>query len=326
MRFLLFPFLALVGIAAGAAYMTLDLMPVQARSFANATPTGIAIYHASNRWMNQQIKDSRLTRKNTCALNVSHVMSQADADIGDKYANAWAPAVTRNVIAGGGVAIQLGKTRPAIVNALNKIYGGNIPVGALLNACYTPSCGPTKEHPTGSRHIGIIGEEENGVIFIHHNNYYKPVKGQRWQKWMISQKYLAKGIDRQWQRSPWLKLTRNSAGKIVDVKVIAPSQLNILNPHRAIITVAIPAEIVEDINKGRAFRISADGSYKRLNFGKDNIWLKDPVWAIKPYVHNNLKELNRATASSPRSAPPKSVAGRNGRQREKGEMLATSDN
>ena len=81
---------------------------------------------------------------------------------------------------------------------------------------------------------------------------------------MISQSYLSAGIYRQWQRSPWLRLVRNRKGEVVRFVVVAPSMLRIMNPYQAHINIAIPREIVQEIDEGRAYAMERKGTYRQL--------------------------------------------------------------
>jgi hypothetical protein len=40
---------------------------------------------------------------------------------------------------------------------------------------------------------------------------------------MVSQKNLDRGFERQWMATPWLRLTRDNAGKVTDVVSLLPA-------------------------------------------------------------------------------------------------------
>ena len=237
---------------------------VQGGRFANITPTGFAIYNASLKWMDNQRNSPGLIKEATCALNVSQVLTMAGPELGGRYSNRWAPAIGKEIKDNAGVVVSLGKSRASIVKGLRQIYNGYLPTGAIITACYSPICGPTAEHPTGARHVAIVGEQIDDIIYIHHNNYYRPMKGEEWHPGMISQSYLASGIYRQWQRSPWLRLVRGPKGEVVRFVVVAPAMLRIMNPYQAHINIAIPREIVKDVDAGRAYAVDRKGLYRQL--------------------------------------------------------------
>ena len=198
-------------------------------------------------------------------MNVSQVMTMADPELGSRYSNRWAPAIGKEIKDNAGVMVGLGKTQASVLKGLRQIYNGLLPTGAVITACYSPTCGPTADHPTGARHVAIVGEQVDDIIYIHHNNYYRPMKGEKWRTGMISKDYLARGIYRQWQRSPWLRIVRGTKGDVVRVVVVAPAMLRIMNPYQAHINVAIPREIVNDIDAGRAYAVDRKGFYRQLN-------------------------------------------------------------
>ena len=217
----------------------------------------------------------------------------------EKYGSAWAPGISKNVRENGGLVINLGRDKKEMIAALRSVYQGKLPVGTIVSACYSETCGPTLEHPTGARHVAIIGETKNGIVYLHHNNYYRPMAGEGWKPGMVSKKYLAQGIDRQWQRSPWLSLKTNAAGELVDFKVVAPAMLRILNPYNAYIKIAIPSEIVTEIAEGRGYHIAGDGRYTQVKEQTIAELVSNPVWTIKPLVHNLLLDIG-SNKSQPR--------------------------
>lgn len=237
--------------------------PYYAKVFSrNVTPSGFSIYVSSLRWMKTQIKDKSMLKKATCAMNVSKVLRDSNPKAFGKYSSAWAPAIGGNVDKYGGFFVFLGKGKKSIIGNLNSIFSGYLPVGSVITSCYSRLCRDTKEYPRGgARHVALIGEEVPlkkagwSKLYIHHNNYYRPLKGAKWQSGMISKKYLEKKYHRQWMRSKWLELKRDKSGKIVNFKVVAAPMLKILNPYKAYTKISIPLEIVKEIKKGQSYSV-----------------------------------------------------------------------
>jgi hypothetical protein len=138
------------------------------------------------------------------------------------------------------------------IDSINAMYGGRIPTGTFVAGCHSRLC----DSEPGEQHIGMIGDtDENGIVWAYHNNWYRPDnEGSRhdWRPYMIFT-HLAKRADgspacdfdplgkcdatamrgslaekyynnvggtynyvRSWMPTPWLKVTRDASGTIID--------------------------------------------------------------------------------------------------------------
>jgi hypothetical protein len=66
---------------------------------------------------------------------------------------------------------------------------------------------------------------------------------------MVSKLFLEKGYIRQWMPTPWLRLIRNSAGVVTEIKSLMP-QIDDLDPKQYYVSLAIPKEITVEIASG----------------------------------------------------------------------------
>lgn len=205
------------------------------------TPTGERIMKASHYWMGVQDSYPRYPKARMCASNVSKVLFLSQITAYDQEG-------VRNLIAdvGGasGLSFKMSQNKAKFIEKLNTIHGGHIPAGTIVAGMSIRSSNP------GDQHVAIIGHtDRDGVVWIYQNNWYRPEnEGGARKPFMVSDANLRRGFPRQWMATPWLKLTRNSAGQVTDVKTMIPAldDMDPFNPGYAV-TFAIPREIANEL-------------------------------------------------------------------------------
>jgi hypothetical protein len=136
------------------------------------------------------------------------------------------------------------QTKPEFLAKLNAVFGGRIPAGTLIAGMNVITSAP------GDQHVGFIGHTDpDGTIWIHHNNWYRPENegGQR-KPHMVSQENLDRGFLRQWMPTPWLRITRDAAGRAIGVTSLLPAldDMDPFNPSFQV-TLALPKEIASEL-------------------------------------------------------------------------------
>lgn len=205
------------------------------------TPTGEKIMKSSFYWMGVQDKYSRYPKARMCASNVSKVLFLSQISRYDQEG-------VRNLIAdvggAGGQTFKMSQNKAKFIEKLNTIHGGHLPAGTLVAGESITSSNP------GDQHVGIIGHtDSDGVVWIYQNNWYRPEnEGGVRKPFMVSDANLRRGFPRQWMATPWLKLTRDASGKVIDAKTMIPAidDMDPFNPGYSN-TFAIPKEIANEL-------------------------------------------------------------------------------
>lgn len=205
------------------------------------TPTGEKLMKSSFYWMGVQDRYSRYPKARMCASNVSKVLFLSGISRYDQEG-------VRNLIAdvggAGGQTFKMSQNKAKFVEKLNTIHGGHLPAGTLVAGMSITSSNP------GDQHVGIIGHtDRDGVVWIYQNNWYRPEnEGGARKPFMVSDANLRRGFPRQWMATPWLKLTRDASGKVIDAKTMIPAidDMDPFNPGYAT-TFAIPREIANEL-------------------------------------------------------------------------------
>ena len=206
------------------------------------TPTAEKMMKASYYWMGQQGNNPTYPQPRMCASNVSKIMFLSGV-------TQYNQEGVRNLVADAkskhAEVHTMPMTSAKFVATLNTIHGGHIPAGTWVAGESVTSANP------GDQHVGIVGHTDaEGVVWIYQNNWYRPDNdnGVR-QPYMVSDANLKKGFQRQWMATPWLKISRDSSGKVTDVQDIIPA-IDDMNPFNGEYqsTLTIPEEIVNELS------------------------------------------------------------------------------
>ncbi len=252
-----------------AAAQTVDVGDYQLEL---ATPTGTALFKAARYWVDHQLEDMRYPKPRRCAANVSKVSFLGGVERYDSE-GVWGllSAVKK---ADGSELFRLPAPKKradgtldksGFVDMLNSIHGGRIPVGTFLAGCASRNC----DAAPGEQHIAIIGHtDDEGATWIYHNNWYRPDnEGSRhgWKPNMIfthfgqeraEELYNGRGLLRSWMATPWLKLKRDAAGKILDAESLMPA-IDDMDPFggafgntpKYFMTLAVMPEIATELSR-----------------------------------------------------------------------------
>jgi len=205
------------------------------------TPTARKIFQASTYWEDAQDENPRFPKARMCATNVSKVLFLAGVT---GYDQEGVRRLIADVGEAGGKTYKMPQTKSEFIQKLNTIYNGHIPAGTLLAGMSIHSSNP------GDQHVGFIGNtDRDGVIWIYHNNWYRPEnEGGARKAHMVSDANLRRGFPRQWMATPWIKVKRDSSGKAVDVTSMLPA-LDDMDPLNRDFqsTLAIPREILSEL-------------------------------------------------------------------------------
>lgn len=206
-----------------------------------ATPTGQRVYSAMLRWQQEQLSHPDYPRPAMCAANVSRVLQMAGIH---KYSSWLVDGVVKKIQADGGRVVSLPKSRQGIISRLNSLYGGRIPVGTAVAGCLRPDCSGA----AGDGHVALVGDvDAGGTVWVYHNNWYRPDnEGGVWKPHMVSRHhYYDLGLRRQWMATPWLRITRDKAGHVVDVHSALPA-IDDLDPLQYHVRLAVMRPIHEE--------------------------------------------------------------------------------
>lgn len=213
-------------------------------TYESLTPTTTKIMRASRWWMDRQDEYDRYPRPRMCASNVSKVLFLSGLTSLDQEG-------VRNLIAdvssSGGRVAKMPQNPAAFVEKLNAFAGGKLPAGTIVAGMNTVTSAP------GDQHVGFIGHTDpDGTVWIYHNNWYRPSNegGQR-KPHMVSDANLRRGYERQWMATPWVRLTRNAAGKITKAVSLMPAidDMDPFNPGFQA-TLALLPEVVAELAAG----------------------------------------------------------------------------
>lgn len=208
------------------------------------TNMGNVIEKKANEWAAIQINYPSFAKPSQCSSNINQVFKLSGLT---KYKGNSVSQLLDSIINAGGSAIKLPREKRDLIDALNSQYGGKIPVGSVIGGGYYSDYHLGVD---GQHHSAIVGStSEDGIVYVYQNNSHKysGIKGRARESY-ISQNYIDKGLERQWMKSPWLKLTRNSEGNITDIKVIDPA-VSYLSPFIHHVTLATPKEITDQLVK-----------------------------------------------------------------------------
>ena len=238
--------LAVIG-SAGAA-LPLEQLPrdlgVEFR-FDLLTPTGDEIFRNSVKWSSEQADHLSFPQPAKCAANVSKVLEMSGLR---DYSAESVAQLLKNIVDKGGRFVKMPRVRKDFVDKLNTVYGGKIPAGTVVGGCMYSDCFKGEK---GQRHAAVVSDmDKDGQLFLYHNNWYRPEnEGGVWKTHMVSKYFLDKGLKRQWMKTPWIKIVRNSTGMVADIIPLLPA-IDDLDPTQYFISMAIPKEIVSEINDG----------------------------------------------------------------------------
>ena len=234
-------------------------------TFDHLTPTGEHLMKGMVYWRDHQLDDLRYPVARMCASNVSKALFLG----GVQNHNAVGVFnLIRSVNNQGGSLHRLpmpaklanGKLdKRAFLAELNAVDRGHLPTGTIVAGCLTAKC----DAQPGEQHVGMIGNvDPDGTVWVWHNNWYRPENeapgGTTWKPFMIYSEnhdlYLKKGLRRQWMRTPWLKVTRSSAGQITDAVSLVPA-IDDMDPFgggtapKYFMTLAVIPEIAAELNR-----------------------------------------------------------------------------
>lgn len=99
--------------------------------------------------------------------------------------------------------------------------------------------------------------------WLYHNNWLRPenvglpndtstrpkLAGNP-KSYMVARELLRSAHPRQWMATPWLRVTRNAAGKIVSTSSLLPA-LDDLDPRQYHMVIAVPKELANEIAQGK---------------------------------------------------------------------------
>ncbi len=214
-------------------------------TFERLTSTSTRIVKAARWWMKVQEKSRRYPMPRMCASNVAKVLFLAGLY---GYDQEGVRALIGSVRQAGGRVVKLPDSEAAMPAALSAIDGGKLPAGTLVAGMHVSLSRP------GDQHIGIVGHTDpDGTVWLYHNNWYRPEnEGGARRPFMVSEQNLARGFPRQWMATPWLRLTRDTGGRLVSVQALMP-RLDDMNPYDPSydITLAILPEVASELRATR---------------------------------------------------------------------------
>lgn len=210
-------------------------------TFDQLTPTGTKLMRAAHWWMDAQDESPRYPRPRMCASNVSKVLFLSGIY---RYDQEGVRRLIADVDTGGGEVFAMPQSKAAFIAKLNTIHGGHIPAGTLVAGMSVRSSNP------GDQHVGLVGHvDTDGTVWTYHNNWYRPEnEGGVRKPFMISNDNIRRGYLRQWMATPWIRISRDAKGTIVDVTSLLPAidDMDPFNPTYRV-TLAIPDEIAREI-------------------------------------------------------------------------------
>lgn len=210
-------------------------------------------------WKEHQLEDLRYPQPRMCASNVSEVLYLGGIQ---KYSAEAVYNIIQSVGVAGGEVHRLPLPKPndksAFLAELNSIDNGKLPTGTIVAGCLTTKC----DAMPGEQHVGVIGNvDADGTVWVWHNNWYRPDnEGGQWKPFMVygdnHDLYTKKHLVRQWMPTPWIKVTRDGAGKITDAKTMVAG-IDDLDPFGGMyggnakyhMTLALIPELVAELHR-----------------------------------------------------------------------------
>ena len=214
--------------------------PITGFTYDHLTPASTKIMHAARWWMTVQDQDARYPKARMCASNVSKVLFLAGITNVDQEG-------VRNLVAAenhaGAKSLIMSTNKAKWIAQVNTLSKGALPAGTLIAGLNATSSNP------GDQHIGFVGHEDpDGTVWVYHNNWYRPEnEGGKRKPYMVSEANLKRGFPRQFMGTPWVKLTRNSAGQVTDASSLMPAidDLDPFNPQYGVTLTLIPQVLSE---------------------------------------------------------------------------------
>lgn len=246
---------------------TLDVTEAESvftgRKFELITPSGVKIMESVLEWETLQALPAnarRFAQPAQCATNVSKVFEMAGLA---HYASPLVPGLLDDVERGGGLVKRLPKSSQAILDIIDRDFGGRLPVGTLIAGCLYSNCSGN----SGDGHVAIVGDIDSaGAIKAYHNNWYRPDnEGGVWKDHMIPRDWYNQGFRRRWMATPWMNIFRDPprVGKPYAMQVVVPA-IDDLNPTDYYVTLAVPAEIWREVQRGDGWVLNEKGDQVRL--------------------------------------------------------------
>ncbi len=203
--------------------------------FEGLTPTSTTLMRAAHWWMHEQRSDKRYPRARQCASNVSKVLFLGGIE---EYDQEGVRALIADVKGAGGRAVDMPQNPAGFAKVVNEKLGGILAAGTLVAGMNVRTSAP------GDQHIGFIGHvDPDGTVWIYHNNWYRPDnEGGARKDHMVSKANIASGFPRQWMPTPWVRVTRDSAGKVANVVSLMPAidDMDPFNPSFRVTLATLP--------------------------------------------------------------------------------------
>lgn len=214
--------------------------------FGISTPLGDEILNQARLWESGQFEEAdEYAQPRMCAHNVSRVLEMSGLQA---YSDYLVPHMLDAVEVRGGLVTQLDtRDKQGFVRSMNETFDGRLPIGALVNGCLYEDC----SGEGGDGHIAIVGHtDENGVVYLYHNNWYRPDnEGGKRKEFMVSEEYYdGHGLYRQWMATPWIRVHRDEkTHQIVDIDGLLPA-IDDLDPYTGFfLTVSVVPEMLQEL-------------------------------------------------------------------------------
>jgi hypothetical protein len=232
---------------------------VMGRKYELITPTGERIMAAALQWqVDQEIRANAASyaQPAQCARNISKVLALAGLD---RYQSPLVPQLVQQIRSNGGFVRRFPKSRQAIASLIATEFNGRLPTGALIAGCLYESCGGN----AGDGHVAVVGDiDSNGALKVYHNNWYRPDNESGvWKPHMIPLEWYEAGYRRKFMSTPWMDILRDPprVGAAYDVNIELPA-IDDLDPTNYYVTIAVPVEIRQEIDKRQGLVLDRDGN------------------------------------------------------------------
>jgi hypothetical protein len=228
------------------------------RKYELISPTAEKLMASAFVWEKEQAWPSNaasFAQPAQCANNISQVYGFAGLG---KYASAGVDQMVANIAAAGGKVISLSHNRDTMIKQLAGLFNGKIPTGSLIAGCLYSDCSGN----AGDGHIAMVGDIDSaGALKAYHNNWYRPDnEGGVWKQHMIPLSWYNQGYRRKFMSTPWINIYRNPprVGIPYDFTVDLPA-IDDLDPTNYFVRIAIPVEILSELNSKKAKVLNAKG-------------------------------------------------------------------